>query len=318
MNKVTLQINLAPVDYPHAVQILPHQLAMLSGQVDEILLTVDTRKGKGRFAEGWLKYQQLFNDFLEQNISTKYPVTILPVDYSAPAKQQIAKAFFEGNYIPDRDFRGGPFYVYFFGLHAAKNNVVFHLDSDVFLGGGSQTWINEALAKLAADDNCFVVSPLPGPPHPEGILISQPDSKRVSANAYVFEGMSTRIFMLDKSRFEKTKLHLQKPSLRNRVKALVEGNPPADLPEHIISTYMRKHSLKRIDFLGEGNGMWSLHPPFRTKGFYEDLPQIIKRVEENCLPKAQLGFYDVVDDVCDWAEARNKLAANRWYKRLFN
>jgi hypothetical protein len=130
VNKVTLQINLAPVDYPHALLLLPHQLAALSNQVDEVLLTIDTRKGKGRFADGWQKYQQLFNDLM-QDISKKYPVTMLPVDYGATAKQQVARAFFDSNYIPDRDFRGGPFYVYFFGLHAAKNDAVFHLDSDM-------------------------------------------------------------------------------------------------------------------------------------------------------------------------------------------
>ncbi|MBA4777835.1 MAG: glycosyltransferase family 2 protein, partial [Rhizobiales bacterium] len=37
-----LQINLHPFDAPHAALTLPHQLRVWGGQVDRILLTVDT------------------------------------------------------------------------------------------------------------------------------------------------------------------------------------------------------------------------------------------------------------------------------------
>lgn len=318
MNNVTLQINLAPVDYPHVVHILPHQLSILSAQVNEILLTVDTREGKGRFAEGWQKYHALFNNFLDKEIAGKFAVTILPVDYSASVKKQVAKYFFNSDNIPDRDFRGGPFYVYFFGLYAAKNNLVFHLDSDILLGGGSQTWISEAAQKLNNDDTLLTVSPLPGPPHPENILIGQPSAEKINRNTYVFNTMSTRIFMLDKSKLNAHKLHLQKPSIRNQIKALIEHNPPADLPEHIISNYMQHYNLKRVDFLGSDAGLWSLHPPYRTTNFYNQLPDLLKRIRENRLPAVQLGFYDLVDEMCDWTEARQKLATNRWYKRILH
>ena len=38
---VTLQVNVAPVDLPHATEILPHQLRQWGGQVQEILFTFD-------------------------------------------------------------------------------------------------------------------------------------------------------------------------------------------------------------------------------------------------------------------------------------
>lgn len=185
----------------------------------------------------------------------------------------------------------------------------------MFLGGASQTWVTEATQFFEKDDSCFIVSPLPGPPHGDDILINQDIAAKPAPYTWQLKGMSTRIFLIDKSKFKKHKLQLKKPSVRNQLKAFVEGNPNADLPEHLLSAYMYKYQLKRVDFLGIGTGLWSLHPPYRTGLFYDDLPQLIKRIESNDLPEKQHGFYDIIDEVCDWAEAREKLKHNRWWKR---
>lgn len=314
-NKVSLQINLAPGDYPHAKHILKHQLDVLSDQVDEIILTVDTRQSKGRFAEGWDANKDLLNQFLSEEIQSKYNVKIVPVDYSSSTKKQVAEYFFGESSLPDKDFRGGPFYAYFFGIYTAKNNLVFHLDSDMFLGGGGQEWITEAEQFFESEPSCFIISPLPGPPNNTDVLTDQHVIHKIAPYTWQLNGMSTRIFMMDKSRFKLHKLVLTKPPVRGQVKAIVEGNSNADLPEHIISTYISKHNLKRIDFLGTGKGLWSLHPPYRTQGFYDDLPKLIDRVISNNLPEKQQGFYDIIDEVCDWTSAREKLKNNRWWKR---
>ena len=312
---VSLQINLAPGDYPHAKYILPHQLKVLAAQVDEIILTVDTKPGKGRFAEGWEKYQPLLNSFLHNEIQHDFNVKIVPVDYSSTVKEKIAQYFFGTNTMPLKDFRGGPFYAYFFGLYSVKNNLVLHLDSDIFLGGGSQTWIDEATVLFKNDPSCFIVSPLPGPPHPDDILKDQHIVDKISPYTWQLSGMSTRIFLMDKDKFNINKLVLSKPSARNQIKSIVQGNSNADLPEHLISMFMNEHHLRRIDFLGTNKGLWSLHPPYRTAGFYADLPDLIKRIETNDLPQRQQGFYDIIDEVCDWTSAREKIKNNRWWKR---
>lgn len=312
---VSLQINLAPGDYRHAKHILPHQLEILSGQVDEIILTVDTKPSKGRFAEGWNEYKELLNTFLQDEIKKEYQVKIVPVDYSAQVKSKVAQYFFNTNDLPLKDFRGGPFYAYFFGLYAAKNNLVFHLDSDMFLGGGSQTWVKEAVELFKSDPNIFIASPLPGAPHPADILKDQQVIHKIAPYTWQLDGMSTRIFFIDKTKFENNKLEISKPSVRNQIKALVQGNSNADLPEHLISAFITKHHLKRVDFLGSNPGLWSLHPPFRTDEFYLDLPHIITRVIENDFPEKQQGFYDIVDEVCDWSVARERIKNNRWWKR---
>lgn len=312
---VSLQINLAPGDYRHARYLLAHQLNVLHAQVDEIILTVDTQPGKGRFAEGWATYKDALDQFLKTELEPNYPVKIIPVDYSAAVKQKVARYFFGTDNIPVKDFRGGPFYAYFFGLYSASNNLVFHLDSDMFLGGGSQTWLAEAVQYFNNNPACLVMAPLPGPPRTDDTLIDQQVIDKPAPFTWQLGGMSTRIFLMDKSKFNTDKLKLAKPSPRNQLKAFTQGHDPAALPEHLIANYIKKHRLKRIDFLGSGKGMWSLHPPYRTAAFYEQLPEIITRVEANDLPGEQQGFYDIIDEVCDWTEAREKLKHNRWWKR---
>ncbi|WP_462267072.1 hypothetical protein [Mucilaginibacter sp.] len=312
---VSLQINLAPGDYRHARHLLQHQLNALQAQVDEIILTVDTQPGRGRFAEGWAAHKDMLNQFLKTEIEPQYRVKIVPVNYDAKVRQKVARYFLGDDDIPVKDFRGGPFYAYFFGLYTAANNLVFHLDSDILLGGRSQKWLSEALQYFNTDAACFLMAPLPGPPRHDDTLQAQQVIHQIAPFAWQLGGMSTRIFLIDKSKFCDNKIIITKPSLRNQLKALVEGHDTADLPEHLIAAFIKRHHLKRIDFLGSGKGMWSLHPPYRTTVFYEQLPEIIKRVENNDLPQKQQGFYDLIDEVCDWTEAREKMKANRWWKK---
>ena len=313
---VTLQINIAPGDYPLVKSVLPHQLAVLCGQVDEIILTVETRQSSGRFAEGWTMYEERLYAFLNDEISPNYPVQIVPVNYERTIKAGISQYFFGSKNSPDKDFRGGPFYSYFFGLFSARNNLVLHLDCDIFLGGGSNTWVEEAKAVFTEYPGCLVVSPHPGPPHPDGILIDQKIVKQINKFAYELSGMSTRIFMIDKSIFANKKMILKSPKLKGRVKALIKGNPSAELPEILIKDFMQLHDLKRVDFLGQGKGLWSLHPPFRTKSLFDNLEDLIEKINNNNLPDSQYGYYDIVDELCDWKEGWENLKRNRWWKKV--
>lgn len=314
--KVSLQINLAPGDFPHAKLILPHQLEILAAQVDEILLVVDTRVSKGRFSEGWRRYKDALYSFLQNEISVKYPVKILPVNYDQSEKSKIARYFFGKGQMPDKDFRGGPFYSYFFGLYNTSHDLVLHLDSDIFLGGRSQTWVEEAKVFFDTDPHCLVVSPHPGPPHPEGLLVNQTVLQQIKPYTYQLKGMSTRVFMIKKTVFADRKITLLKPALKSQVKAVVNGNPNAELPELLINDFMLRNDFKRLDFLGKDQGLWSLHPPYRTKTFYDNLESIIDRIAKGDLPQSQYGFYDIVDELCDWQERWDNLKKNRWWNSI--
>jgi hypothetical protein len=49
----------------------------------------------------------------------------------------------------------------------------------------------------------------------------------------------------------------------------------------------------RVDFLGRGPGMWSIHPEHRTPAFYRALPALVARIEAGDVSEAQRGSYDL-------------------------
>jgi hypothetical protein len=314
--KVTLQISLSPSDWRHAKFLLPHQVRTWRGEVDEILLTIDLHRSAGRFAANW----EVGRDNIMALASSIEGARIVPIDYSEEARARVSAEFFGGAKVPAKDFRGGPYYAYFFGLNASSHELVLHTDSDIFFGGGSQTWISEAVSLMADHPEIFVSAPLPGPPAVDGRLTQLSSaSEPGKPHEHSLEAMSTRIFFMDRARFRSAigaLIPRPPPSLRHRIKAVVEGNPPADLPEHLFTREMRAHGLVRYDFLGRKPGMWSLHPPYRCGDFYEKLPSLVHRVESGDLPEAQRGDHDINSSLVDWSEATAAMARNRWWRRL--
>jgi hypothetical protein len=235
--------------------------------------------------------------------------------------------------MPEKAFDGGPFYVYFYGLMRANCRYVLHMDSDMLFGGGSASWIAEAIAALQANPRALAICPFPGPPRADGTLdpalhmgfpglaaVSAPQMLELGSPAYRFDGVSTRIFMIDMARFdaEAAPLALKRPSLRRRVRSLLFGHQPVAMPaEEVLSANMMTKGLYRIDMLGSSSGVFSLHPPYRSAEFYAALPGLIARIEANDIPAGQQGDYDVNSSMIDWTSAlREKTGAKRYRKAL--
>lgn len=305
---ITLQINLAPTDLPHAKHILPHQLRQWAGQVDEILLTFDMHRSRGRFAAAWEERLPGMRQLLA-DICAQFPhAHVRDVDYSEDKRQQLADAFFGGQRLPEKDWNGGPFYSYFCGLHDAAHDYVLHMDSDMIYGGGSQTWAAEAVRLLAEHADVIACNPLPGPPTTDGALRSQTlDPFPYTSTAYSVTRLSTRVFLLDRRRFHQVfpALPLLPAPTQLRVwQARLDGNPPFALPEELLSQVMTERHQLRVDFLGEAPGMWTVHPPYRTAEFYERLPELIACIEADDVPEGQRGMHDMNDSMIDWSSAR--------------
>lgn len=314
--QTTLQINLAPSDYRLAKHLLPHQIATWKDQVDEILLTVDLHRSKGRFGANWEEGKKALFEIIAP---FRDQVRVAEVDYSAAAKEQCADQWTGGQPISEKDFRGGPSYAYFHGITQAKGRYILHSDADIFFGGRSQTWLQEAIDLYQKHPDILFLGPHSGKPTPQGDLTTLPHQKDPRAkNGCRFDFMSTRLFLIDQERFRQKIGHFtpQKPSLRSRIKATVEGNAPWDLPEHWMSHAMNAAQMCRFEFTGTAPGMWSLHPPYRNPEFFHKLPELLKAVENDELPEAQLGHHDVNDSLIDWTDARETIRQNRWWKRL--
>lgn len=313
---VTLQISLAPSDHAHARELLAHQVRTWRDQVAEILLTVDFHRSAGRFSARWEEGRERILPLARSIPGAR----VVEVDYGAEAQARVSREFFGGvPRLPAKEFRGGPHYSYFFGLTEAAHDHVLHLDSDMFFGGGSTTWLQEAVADQQADPRVLFSAPLPGPPSADGGLRSQ-EAKAASgrARAFDFDTMSTRLFLLSRRRFRSTlgRLRLRGPGLRGSIKALVERNPPQDLPEHLFTHGMHRRGLIRREFLGQGSGMWHLHPPYRCADFYARLPELVARCESGDMPEAQRGCHDINESLVDWSEPIEALRTNRWWRRL--
>ena len=307
---VTLQINLAPTDLPHAKYILPHQLRQWAGQVDEVLLIVDLHRSHGRYAEGWKERLPGLRLLIDGCCAKYSHAHFQDVDYSAEVTSTLNSMFFGGQPIPTKDWNGAPFYAYFYGLYAAKHNYVFHMDSDMLYGGGSPTWVAEAAQLLTERPDVLICNPLPGPPTADGHLRSQNlESEPHASLAFRSPNLSTRLFLMDRNRFYShiKKLSLVPQTKLNTLRALAEGQPPYIAAEVIISQAMSKHGLYRIDFLGSNPGMWSVHPPYRSKLFYDRLPTLIQQIEIGDVPEAQRGCHDMNDSMVDWTSARKPL-----------
>lgn len=306
---VCLQINLHPRDAPLAEHLLPHQMRVLASQVDEVLLTVDLQRRRGsryRSEDHEAEHRRL-QRVLARVCADQPRARVVTVDYSAPARERVARDFTGGAPVPLQAENGSPFYAYLYGLHAATADHVLHLDADMLLGGGSATWVREALDWMARDASVLACNPLPGPPTADGRLRTQ-QAERVAAPypAWRFRALSTRIFLLDRRRFLAGRLRvpLLQPAWPKRAQAWVHYTAPYVALEDSLSALMRAEDLSRLDFLGKGGGLWSLHPVHRSARFYRELPALIARVESGDVPDGQRGDYDLNDAMFDWSEAR--------------
>ncbi|WKB54672.1 capsular biosynthesis protein [Eleftheria terrae] len=318
--EVCLQINLHPLDAPHAVHTLPHQMRALGPQVDEIQLTLDLHLSQGsryRTTDYPEKLKSLRQTI--DRICAEHPKAyVVEVDYAEQTARQVARAFLGGDFIPMRAENGSPFYAYLFGMYSARSPHVLHLDSDMLFGGGSLTWVREAVAKLAEDRQLLTCNPLPGPPTADGSLRSQ-QAERVPAPypAFRFHSLSTRVCLLDTRRFRSGELRvpLLNPGLSKRLQCYVNYTPPYLALEDSLGALMVERGLSRLDFLGNGPGLWTLHPVHRSPRFYQELPHLIARIEAGDVPEAQRGDYNINDSMFDWSEVRAALTWKRKVRR---
>ena len=297
---VSLQISLAPADVGHARHILPHQLRQWAGQVQEILCTLDLRRSGGRFGEDWhVRSPQLVE--LVKSVCSEHPnARWVEVDYSRRARRVVSRAFFAGRRVPLKDYRGGPYYSYFFGLNAVRHDYVFHLDSDMLFGGGSQSWVSEALHVLQERPAVFVCSPLPGPPTPDGQARQQ--KARIEpfhSLAHGFDHFTSRLFLIDRRQLSALGplVPMRKFGRRKAPQAWLRRTSTYDLPELLISATMKARRVQRFCFLGAPPGVWAVHPDERSVRFYAHLPEIIQRIERGDIPQTQRGFYDLQESM---------------------
>jgi hypothetical protein len=330
-----LQINIHPLDVHHVTFTLEHQLRQWSGQVERVLLTIDTRRSWAGRYRGY-QYDESLRSLVGHidRLRSRYAdLQMAVVDYSEDAREAVRRRFFSAEReCPEKAFDGGPFHAYFYGLLKAEADYVLHMDSDMLSGGGSQTWMAEAIAILETNPSALFAGPLPGPPRADGELndmhrsfpglknVPRPERMNYPFPAFKFVSVSTRIFLMSLPRFDQRvgSLSLVRPDAKQQLRAKLYRQAPLSMPaEQVLTAAMIERNLCRIDFFGSGAGMFSLHPPYRSTEFYRSLPALIERIERADVPDAQRGDYNVNGSMIDWTSAlREKTRLKRFVRGL--
>jgi hypothetical protein len=254
---VRLQINLAHSDLEEATHVLPHQLRQWGGQVAEILCVLD-QPGRDATGEAFLRLMQL-REFIASHRPAYPHLRTQEVDYSTAAAREISDMLLGGRHVPRRDYRGRPIHSYPYGLVAAKHDLIFHLDADMIFGGGSQTWMEEAVEILEHRTDLLACKPLPGPPRADGRLTGQkrpPMSDPRGLGFYRFDTFSTRLFLINRRHFSTRLdgLEMTWAPMKSAIRAMLAGRSPYDLVEPSVTREMARESLYRLDFLGREPG----------------------------------------------------------------
>lgn len=306
----TLQVTLAPLDVRFARHTLGHLVRRWGAQVDEVLLVVDQKESPFRARTERADVAAAREELDAVIAALSHPgLRVVEVDRSPAARRRTAERFGVRR-LPESDFRGRPYYTYLYGLAEAREPYVLHVDSDMMFGGGSPTWIAEAVAWFGRDETLVACNPLPGPPRPDGVLRGQEGYPytEVADRAYRFSNLSTRVFLADMARMEGrlgglAGKHI--PTLRSVVGSALRGQVNWMPLEERISLAMRETGSGRLDLLGSAPGMWSVHPNDRSPAFYAGLEALIALLEEGAPPtEEQLGHYDLHDSMLALAAAR--------------
>jgi hypothetical protein len=105
--------------------------------------TLSSRRYRvSNFGSNLKRLRQIIDDVR----NTYRQLQVIDVDYSEATRRDVARYFFNVDSVPIKAWDGGPFYSYFFGLYAANARYIMHFDGDMMFGGGSKTWMREAIA----------------------------------------------------------------------------------------------------------------------------------------------------------------------------
>lgn len=279
------------MDLAHASLIVPHQLSFWAAQFQEICLVWDLDPGpqialpayRQRWEQG-LAYQASF----EAALGSQYPaIKFLEVQADLQTRRKLARQFFPGlELIPAKDFRGGPFLAYFYALAAVSSDWVLHIDSDMLFAGCAQGWLSQALESLQSEPRLLCVSPSGGPAY-------QPETRES-------QFFSSRSFFIDRRRlYQALTCSYRPPEIPNGVE------PFAELPENLISLWMRSEQLWRLELPGQG--LWSLHPPVPPLvEFLPALPVLLQKLAQQPqkVPESQYGKYNLqADSLREWIQS---------------
>lgn len=306
-HKISLQINVSAADLGICRKILERQLTFWYEELDEIVISIESKKSFGKFAKDFDRNKKDLVSLIEYYKGIYSKISYHFIDYSPDRHQYLAQLFFNRLEMPEKDYRGCAFYSYLDGLANCRNKYIVHLDSDMMIGGKPNAWLQDAVDLLNSQDNYLLVNPLAGPPSAD-MEIKQPYLKKVGKYKFLFDKMSTRVFLLDMEKVARNKPALRRvPLTPANIKWCIKNDFCWGYMalEDLFTVMMRKKRLYRVDSLGknETGTAFSLHPVIKPPSYIEAIPDLLKRIDAGDIPDAQRGTYNIHNDFFDFRTA---------------
>lgn len=293
----TLSILAARTDIPFMMNTIPHLVKACQFEFKQRVLIVDNaalgnayrhRPGVGTLAQLYACCNQLLSEGIVDQV--------INIDYSKAYRNQVYKKHFGKTMWQTHNFRGYPILGSIFSIEQAATDYLVHFDSDMLLyQDHGYNWIEAGIKLLQQHQEVIFVLPLSGPPTNNGTLLQQTmDGEPYEHDIcgfYRFKTFTSRVFLIDRQRFERLlPLRLEIP-LRSKIKDYLTKRSTVPSWEVMVGNRLEETSYTRVDL--DSPHAWTLHPNVRCQKFFHALPSIIKKIEAGWYPSGQAGYYDL-------------------------
>jgi hypothetical protein len=291
---VALSINAARPDVPFLDATVRHLVRMCRFPFVERVLVVDTSPPDRRYErQGALASLEELRSACATLREADVVDRVVDVDYAPARVREITTKHFGRPLRHTHDFRGYPTYGLLFAYERARGDYFLHFDSDMLMHQAPGfSWIEEGIRLLRARPQIVTVTPLAGPPTPDGSLRQRVPYERDPDGFYVFQHFTSRKFLVERRRFDAfLPLASRAVSWRRRLAGLLTGKSALERWEALVSERMIVTGTTRADVAAPS--AWTLHPRDHGPAFVAALPSIIARIEAGEFPPAQAGDYDL-------------------------
>lgn len=285
MTECTFVFLTSPLDVQFAKYTLTHLLKMSAYRFREVIAVADDlprRTISDRHPATLESFSALLRELQDTGLITRC-IHLSAVSHN----EELARKHFGSRVLALRDGRGIPLFGWIAGIEAANTEFVVHCDSDMLLHQRGHSWIDEGIGLIEADPLVMFVSPLPGPPTPDGTFPAQqiPFTFDIEGRLRFATTFSSRMFLLKKSRFE-TMLPTRLLSFQT-----TGGNYVCTWEKSVSST-LSLSRFCRVHLRTEN--AWLMHCLDRSSDWLNLLPSIIEKVEEGSYPPSQAGYFDLI------------------------
>jgi hypothetical protein len=304
LEEVTLQINISPGDINYAQLTVP-ELVKKHENIAQRLLVVDCcRPQKTKILHPDIKFPiDIFNQKVEKIISIaedfKKQGLFTQVRYLKPHDDLfnlLAKKYLRNLYNCTHSAGGTANMSYWAAIELPQTRYVLHYDGDLIMyQKDGYSWVEKALEMLKFNESAFSIVPRLCPPLEDKNFdlpsLHEGRTNKSHQHYWTNDFFSTRHFMLDKRRFESYFPLVQGKVWIELLLRKYGGRAfPID-PEMLIFKSTSPRGGKRMVMKSEN--AWFIHPTDKPHDYIQLLPQIIKCVNENKCPKAQLGHENI-------------------------